>query len=134
MVEIISGLRFLHIANVKAIWDVRDSCIRGSLEEELNNPQYYTMQGTPAKHMLRLSKLAKLLDGSYEQIQARLRGLESPCIPFIAAYLHEVAYIWDSFPSFIYPDEVTHLHSRCVYLSIYPSVHLSNDRPLDSCS
>jgi hypothetical protein len=51
--------------------------------------------------MLRLSKLSKLLGGNYEQIQARLRDIEPPCIPFIGAYLHEVAYIWDTYPALV---------------------------------
>ncbi len=58
-------------------------------------------QEVPSKHMLRLSKLSKLLGGNYEQIQARLRDVEPPCIPFVGAYLHEVAYIWDSYPAFV---------------------------------
>jgi hypothetical protein len=107
MVEIVSGLRFLPIAQLKHVWDVRahdTTHTTARARAHAHTRHWLTMVGAqevPSKHMLRLSKLSKLLGGNYEQIQARLRDVEPPCIPFVGAYLHEVAYIWDSYPAFV---------------------------------
>ncbi len=69
--------------------------------------KFYFQQSVPSKQMLRLSKITKMLGGNFDRLQARLRDIDPPFLPFLAGSLHVLANIEDTYPAFLMPENVS---------------------------